>query len=624
MHLPKPRRLAACLLALLLLPLASSRADDEGGPGSQQAAVNRIVAQLRPLVAEIRGLEWKREVPAEVLSREALEALLEQQLAEEVTPEEMERDTRITRRLGIIAPDEDLLDLSLLMMREMVAGAYDPKTKKLYLIEGFAGEAQKPTLVHELVHALDDQHYDIRALEEPYREQDPDRQFALRCVIEGSAELARRIYQDREPDAALAYYEQTAANKELAAGQQRVMESVPTHMLLSALMHYRVGPNFVAHAVAGDYPGGMRRLWQDPPLSQEQVLHPHKWLGRQRDYPRRVVWGADLAKAAGPGWRRLDEHSVGELDLAVYLDFFLGDLAGRLNTKTMGQGKFVSAMANRAARGWDAGRALYLERDDGHIIVIAAYAFDTVRDAAEAADILGAAQRKASGEAWVGLGWKRDAEDVAERRTFDYAGLHGYGFIRQRGREVLLLDGAPAQAFLTLAPALERTSFPADPRDRGDDAEDPFADCVVVDHQRGLGLRLPSEAWRAERSGRTPYSFAEATNGRIALSFLVLDQEVSRAGLPRVGRMVLRDAFDEAATRPARLMGQGGLVHPLPAPPGERRRLYLASDTARTYVVIAGGPEDAWQEAAGEIQILLDGAAADGEHAAGLRSIPGY
>lgn len=626
------RRFVVCLLALVLLPTGASLAGEDDA-AQEQAALNRLIAELRPLVSELRGLEWKHDVPAEVLSRDALQALLEKQLAEEVTDEELERDTRITRRLGLIGPDENLLDLMLMMMREMVAGAYDPKSKKLYLIQGFSGEAQKPTLVHELIHALDDQHYDLRERERPYEESDPDRHFALRAVTEGSAECARRLYQDRAPGAALAFYEQMATNKEMQAGQQRVMKAVPTHLLLSALMHYRVGPNFVTRAVGTDYVGGMRRLMDDPPTTQEHLLHPYKWLGPQRDYPRRVVWGADFAAVGGPRWKTLDEHTVGELDFAVYLDHFLGDLKGHLNTKTMGQGKFVSAMASRAARGWDGGRVTYLERDDGHITILAGYAFDTERDAAEAAEILGAALRKANGKAWLGVGWKRDEGDEAStsaRRYFDYAGRYGYGSIRQRGREVLLVDGAPADLFVSILPAMEQTRFAQDPRDRGDDMADPFAGCAVVDRQRGLGLKLADPTWSAEASDDSPYAFANATDGTVTIRYLVVDDETSRAGLPRLGKMVLGAGFRAEAARPAQVMGTTGLVHPLPARPGQEGRIYLGSDTARTYIVIVVAPPAAWTSSGAQIQALLDGEpgarAQGGDVAAavGLRSIPGY
>jgi hypothetical protein len=326
--------LAACLLAALAALAVGARgvrAEEGTTPSNASAAaLQKLVEEIRPEVARLRGLAWKRDVPVRVLTRDGLRAYMQAGLERDVTPEEWARETRILRRLGLLAEGEDLRELTQLMLQEMVAGAYDPKAKALVLTEGFEGEGNIPTLVHELIHALEDQHFDLTAIEEPFREGDPDRQFAIRCLFEGSAEWARRRVETLRPEA--------AGNKALEQGQMRVMRAVPTHMLLSTMLHYRVGPNFVAEAVGADYPGGMQRLLEDPPISQEQILHPYKWLGPERDYPRTVVWGGDVATALGGGWRKLYEHTVGEIDLAVFLDYFLGDGDGRLNLRTLGLG----------------------------------------------------------------------------------------------------------------------------------------------------------------------------------------------------------------------------------------------------------------------------------------------
>ena len=80
----------------LLVPL-TARADDEPAdapagekpaPADEQAQVQALVEELRPVVAKLRQLEWKRGVEARVLSRAELRTFLEKQLKEDVTPEE--------------------------------------------------------------------------------------------------------------------------------------------------------------------------------------------------------------------------------------------------------------------------------------------------------------------------------------------------------------------------------------------------------------------------------------------------------------------------------------------------------------------------------------------------------
>jgi len=624
----------ACLLGALLVLAAGGghicAEDEKGGaaPSAEAAKLQKLVDEIRPEVAKLRGLAWKHDVPVRVLTREELRAFMQEGLARDVKPEEWTRDTRLLRRVGLLGENEDLRELTQLMLQEMVAGAYDPKTKALVLTEGFEGEGNIPTLVHELTHALEDQHFDLMAIEEPFREDDPDRQFAIRCLFEGSAEWARRRFETLRPEIARAHAEQMEGNTAVEQGQQRVMRTVPTHMLLSTMLQYRVGPNFVTEAVGQDYPGGMKRLMVDPPVSQEQILHPYKWLGPERDYPRTVVWGGDLLGALGAGWHKLAEHSIGEVDLAVYLDYFLGDKGGRLNLRTLGIGKFVDAMSSRAARGWDAGRAYYAEDAHGHIVVVDALAFDTPEDADEAARFLGAALRAANGDSWKGDGWAV-ADADGEHKSFDYRGKHGRGRILQRGREVLVLDGVAAEGFEVAWAQVARTSFVQDERDRGDEARDPFEGFDVVDRQRGLGLKLPGEDWKAVEGGPVSASFASARKGGVHVSFLVMDQGSTPGDLPQFGRIFLGESFDPKAVTKTRLVGQEGIQHPLPAE-GIVRTMHLAGDAARTYVAFVEGPPEDVRAADRDIRRLLEGMpapsaadAADKEHA-GLRSIPGY
>jgi hypothetical protein len=599
-------------------------------PSAEQVALQQLVDEIRPEVAKLRGLAWKHDVPVRVLTRDELRTYMREGMDRDVKPEEWARDNRIVRRLGLLREDENLRDLGELMLREMVAGAYDPKTKRLVLTAGFEGAGNIPTLVHELIHALEDQHYDLQKIEEPYREDDPDRQFAIRCLFEGSAEWARREFEALRPDAAHAHQKQMNANTEMQKGQARVMRTVPTHMLLSTMLHYRVGPNFVTHAVGRDYTAGMAKLIADPPVSQEQVLHPHKWLGPKRDYPRKVVWGGDVRKALGDGWTKLAEHSVGEIDFAVYLDYFLGDRGGRLNTRTMGLGKFVDAMSNRAARGWDAGRALYLEHEKHGMVVVHALAFDSPEDADEAARTMGAALRLANGEAWKGQGWKL-LDDEGVSKHFDYRGKHGRGRILQRDHDVLVLDGITDTHFEQAWAEVVKTTFEQHEQDQGDVETDPFAGYDVVDRHRGLGLKLPGQGWEAVEGGPTPMSFARAHKGRVAVSYLVVDQGSTAAGLPRVGRMVLGNMFNPMSVTKSRVMGQPGIQHPLPAADGIRR-MHIAGDAARTYVVFVEGPQDEMTAAQADIQRLLEGMPGPAAKPplegavppAGLRSIPGY
>ena len=57
---------------------------------------------------------------------------------------------------------------------------------------------------------------------------------------------------------------------------------------------------------------------------------------------------------------------------------------------------------------------------------------------------------------------------ATRRRHYDFHCPHGRGRIAQRGRNLLVLDGAPPERFDAIWTALDKTVFAADEKDRGD------------------------------------------------------------------------------------------------------------------------------------------------------------
>ena len=96
--------------------------------------------------------------------------------------------------------------------------------------------------------------------------------------------------------------------------------------------------------------------------------------------------------------------------------------------------------------------------------------------------------------------------------------------------------------------------------------------------------------------------------------------------------MVLGRLYDEKKAGPARVMGQAGIVHGVPAAQGKEGWLYIASDAARTYIVVVTGTKADMATVRSDIELLLAGcrpptAGPQAESVApeaGLRSVPGY
>src|SRR5688572_28516607 len=118
-------------------------------------------------------------------NRDSLRSYIEQRMAEELPAQELAGVKPVYVTLGIMPADLDLQRLLLDLYTEQVVGYYDPKTKKLFVVSGADRETVRPVLVHELVHALQDQHTNLDSL--IARDRGNDRQTAAHAAMEGHA-----------------------------------------------------------------------------------------------------------------------------------------------------------------------------------------------------------------------------------------------------------------------------------------------------------------------------------------------------------------------------------------------------------------------------------------------------
>ena len=598
--LPSRVLLALLLVATAVLP-ALAEPETETEPAAPAApadaereAVLKFVDELREEAASIRGLEWKEFVPADLLTRDQLEKNLIEMVKSEITPEELERDTKILRRMGMLGPDEDPFELMLEAMKEMIGGYFHPEEKKLYLIAGMTGEAQKPVILHELIHALEDQYYDLKARTDPF-EDDPDRLFAEKCLTEGSAEYARERYQEAHPDVAKLYM-QEQQNPANAAKQMKILAKMPAFLLVSTLLHYQLGPAFVTRAVDDDFPGTIHALYEDGPISQEQLMHPERWFGDTQDYPQKVVWGGDFPAAAGEGWEKVHDMTSGELDLAVYLDFFLGTTKGRMNLMGMMQGQYVVPRAKKAAAGWDGGQVYFMLKEGLPVAWIEALVFDTTEDATEAADALMDVFRKANDGTFALVGKDASEPDV---RTFDYKSQFGPGRLEQRGTQIIVVDGVPEDTFEKVWAVAAATTFEKDERDTWDPATivDPFVSCAWVDRDQGIGVHLPGEDWQAEATEGMPGMVARAWKGDVELHVTLVPAppEMVRPMIEQQLGAALPDV-DIAGAAKVDVAGAPGKRYV-----GDGKRFYLGGAAGRTVVLRVLAPQTAIDAVAAEL-----------------------
>lgn len=395
---------------------------DAGSVTQLLAAADDITRQ----VAALRGLQPRRQIERGVLTREEIGARLKERIAKEYTPEEIRVESRVLKRLGLLPADADYQAILLDLLMEQVAGFYDPFTRKLYIADWLGLELQRPALAHEIQHALQDQHFDLKTFATPIKD-DGDRQLARSALVEGdgTATMLEFFAQSLGLDVARVTALGDSLGKQLAAGmvaQSPAFTRAPRFLRETLLFPYFSGLNFVLAIRKGQPWSKVDEAFRAPPESTEQVLHPEKYFARER--PSAIVT-APLA-ALGPR-KELRRDVLGEMALRVLFAAHLPDGA-----------------AERAAAGWGGDRLVaFGEADDGKPITVIDYSsWDTEEDAKEAAGAMQKLMARQTGKDTnpKNLDFKESKEGAA---SFD---VGGESFsCERRGREVLSIFGVPTE-----------------------------------------------------------------------------------------------------------------------------------------------------------------------------------
>lgn len=345
----------------------------------QNGQLNKpLIDGIKQKVAAQRGLSFTGPVEVEVISREKAAEYFRDEINREYPPEKIKNMQRAYVRMGLIEPDVNLTEMVVDFYKENVAGYYDPREKKLFLIEesirGFSllsfimqrDMNAEFTVAHELTHALDDQHFHFLEIEDKIGDND-DAAIAIQALEEGSATIVgfAAVYAPRLTIAdmmnSFSHYDRKAETlMTMTAGD------TPSIFIDSVIFAYMRGATFVAQLYQNDK--GWERIngaYSRLPASSEEILYPEKYI-EGNDHPIKIEIGASPEKF-GENWVSLDENTFGELGIYSLMR------------------KYVeNETARQAARGWGGdGYVVVGPREGKESIWIWAAEWDSIRESQE-------------------------------------------------------------------------------------------------------------------------------------------------------------------------------------------------------------------------------------------------
>ncbi|HYY57993.1 MAG TPA: hypothetical protein VE842_11725, partial [Pyrinomonadaceae bacterium] len=195
------------MAALMLSGAAALGVRAQGGAvaptNAKSAAVTAATTAVLQETSELRKLSVLRPVKSGAQSRAEIERMIMKNLDEDTTPEEMHASEVALKKLGLVPLDFQYRPFIVSLLTEQVAGYYDPKAQEFYLADWIDVDGQKPVIAHELTHALQDQHFNLRRFEK-WPKGDSDAELAAHALVEGDATLAMQFYIGRNPLRAIA------------------------------------------------------------------------------------------------------------------------------------------------------------------------------------------------------------------------------------------------------------------------------------------------------------------------------------------------------------------------------------------------------------------------------------
>ncbi|HVL03863.1 MAG TPA: hypothetical protein VM386_05440 [Acidimicrobiales bacterium] len=312
------------------------------------------VADLADYVAGQRGLPFEHPVHVDFLSEEDFRRTVTSEDAELSVEDraDLEQGAAFLRATGLASGEVDLFDSANELSGEATLAYYDPAVERVTVRGTELSVGVRATLVHELTHVLQDQHFDLERLG---RLPSVGQNDAFLAVIEGdalrieagwAAELGR---QDRE--ALMSERTETAGGVELG-------EDVPGALLALYSSPYVLGEPFVSVVLDERAEEGINEAIRTPPRTEEQLLDPYVYLAG--DEPVRVE-----RPAVGEGEEVSEEGDFGALTWFLLL-------AEHLDPR----------QALRATDGWGGDSYVAVDRD-GRACVRSAFRGDTPADTDE-------------------------------------------------------------------------------------------------------------------------------------------------------------------------------------------------------------------------------------------------
>ncbi|HWZ81432.1 MAG TPA: hypothetical protein VNW47_02345 [Terriglobales bacterium] len=298
----------------------------------------KSVEEILEFASQETKLPIKEGIKRRLVERNEVQAYVEKSMKEDKDTQRLARSEVVLKKFGLLPRNFDLQTFLVALLKEQVAGYYDPKTKTVNLLNWVDAKSQRPVLAHELTHALQDESF---GLEKWMRagaddsghagEPSPDDivtdevQTARQAVVEGQAMVTLLDYSLAPTGKTLLDVPQIAeALKQgmlVGTADTPTFHSAPIFLKDTLTFPYRYGLDFTAALLSS---GGKELAFggalKNPPRTTREIMEPQTYLAHEKLEPIKMLdFDRDFK-----GYERFDIGAMGEFDVAVLIEQYAG------------------------------------------------------------------------------------------------------------------------------------------------------------------------------------------------------------------------------------------------------------------------------------------------------------
>jgi hypothetical protein len=380
---------------------------------------NKLFEQVGPILdglSQITGWKVERRVPAEILHQADFKRLMQEHMKDS-SGKEVRAEELTLKLFGLVPADFNLVGETVDLLSEQAAAFYDYNKKRLFILDSTKDDEEAHlALVHELAHALADQHHSLgKYMKEG--SPDDDASTAREAVMEGQATWLSWAYlfwsRNGRGEIPANRLDELANS---AGAEGPVYSSAPLYIRESLVFPYNRGILFQDAVFRKLGRSAFDEVFDHPPVSTQQILHPATYFSKQM--PSKTDAPA-LDKPEARLFRTLAEGVLGEFDVSALLRQYTDEGTGAAEATHFRGGSY----------------RLYENKHDKHAVL----AFVVDWDSPEAAETFLALYRRVLKGKWKKL-------DISAQSATELSGTgdNGKFQVRQVGNAVQSLEGLPA------------------------------------------------------------------------------------------------------------------------------------------------------------------------------------